>query len=364
MRIALCCTVATLFVAVAAARANDRDSAERMLTACEQTVGGVKSFHIECIAKQWDNEALQGNLDKLAGAYSSVEETAIFHDGLRWRIAMVQRRTPKPGDRVQFAPLSGVEYRFDEFPGGRQGLHVQWASLNSDEPPKLDNLSVHLMGAGRGDEHARYLDWSDVPFGLMPCDARQPLWQVMREAEALELLPDAKSLDGHKIHVLTSKGKFGTHTVCLDPDFGFLPRQIVIHKGDGDLFNAVQLGVEQDPTARIPERARARLRDRGMLAQNYTITESETRIESVQLEKRDGKFVMTGFDHVQEQAITRGERTEQVRNKTEYRASVIDFQPDTWPADAFRNAVAIPNGTSVRSSETGQSHVWMNGTLE
>ncbi len=364
MRTLLSCAVVVVLFPSAAVRANDRDAAERMLADYEQTVARINAFHVACVAKEWDNEALKIDPETLDDACSRSEETTIFHHDFRWRIAGVHRRTPKPGDRVQFAPLSGVEYRFDDFPGGRQGLHVQWASQDTAEPPQLDHLALRLMGAARGDEHGQYLGWSEVLFGVIPGDARQLLSKVMREAETLELMPDVKMVDQHKTHVLKSKGAFGIHTVCLDPEFGFLPRQIVIHKRDGDLLNAIQLGVEQNPSARVPEAAKARLRARGMLRPSYTITECETRIENVQLDKRDGRFVMTAFAYVQEQTVKNADRTEQVKNRVEYRAQAFDLQPDNWPANAFRNSVDIPNGTRVGSSESGQSYVWMDGKVE
>jgi len=364
LRFSLVFGVAIVFLLPTAASANERAAAEKMLTAYEQTVRHISSFRIEGIAKEWDHAALQGDPEKLTDAFSRMTKTTVVHHDFRWKVAQIQQRPPRAGDRVRYAPLSGVEYRFDDFLGANQGLHIQWASPDADEPVKLDHLAVRLMGAAKGDEHSRYLDCENVLFGFMPGDNQQPVWKVMREAATLELLPDTKIIAQHKTHVIRSTGAFGTHTLCLDPEFGFLPRQIVIQRQNGHLFNAIQLGVEQNPSARLPEAARARLQARGMLQPAYTITESENRLANLQLSERHGQFVITDFDHSQQQTVKSGDRTEQKQNRTEYRTQVFDLRPDSWPADALQTAVDIPNGTPVSTSDGVKSFVWMNGKVE
>jgi len=52
------CGAAVLTLLSGLLRADDRAAAERMLAAYEQTVSALASFHIECVARQWDYEAL------------------------------------------------------------------------------------------------------------------------------------------------------------------------------------------------------------------------------------------------------------------------------------------------------------------
>ena len=345
-------------------RAGEPDTAEGMLAAYEESVGRVAAFRIEYVAKEWDSEALKGAPEKLADSYLHKKEATIVHQDFRWRIATVFRRTPRTGDRVQFARVAGVEYRFDEFLGVRQGLHTQWASSSADDPPRIENINVMLPGEDKGDDHGRYLDWSDVVFGVTPCDARRPIWKVMREAGTLELLPEERVIDEHPTRVLRSSGPYGRHTLYLDPKFGFLPRRVEVHKQTGHLWNDVQLGVEQNPSARVPEAARARLKARGMLQPNYEISDSSSLITNFQIEEKSGQFVTTAFDYLQKQTIKTEGRVEEKQEKTEYRGRVFEVNPENWPANAFDNSVDIPDGTPVRTPNPGRSLTWKDGTIE
>jgi len=365
MRTVHFCTVAMLSIVSSVVHADDRATAEQLLTAYEKTEARLKSFHIECVTKEWDGEMPQGDAEKDTLVASRVQKTTIFHHDFRWRIALVDQLTPKSVATPTAPRLSGIEYRYDNFLGAKQGLHVQWASNDANEPPVLDFVGVRLFGAPAGDGHDRYLNSFDFVLGRTPCDAREYLWTLMSEATSLELSPDAKLVAGHKTRVLKSTGRFGEHKVWLDPEFGFLPRQVVVSKQSGHLFNAIQLGVEQDPSARVPAAARARLQARGMTIQpKYTIEKSESRFENIQLAKSEDRFVITGFDYIQEQTFKFADRVEQKKLKTEYRVQIVDFQPDVWPSKAFETTVTIPNGTPVSSAEPGQSFVWMNGGIE
>jgi len=344
--------------------ADEPDTAEGMLATYEATVGRGTAFRIEYQAKEWDNEALKVAPEKLADSYLHKKEATIVHEDFRWRIATVFRRTPRAGDRVQFARVTGVEYRFDEFLGVRQGLHVQWASSSADDPPRIENQAVMLPGEEKGDDHGRYLDWSDVVFGVTPCDARVPIWKVMREAGKLELLSEEQVIDQHPTRVLRSTGPYGTHTLYLDPKFGFLPRRVEVHKQNGHLWNDIQLGVEQTPSARVPAATRERLKARGMLQPNFEISDSSSLITNIQIEEKNGQFVTTAFDYVQKQTIKTEGRVEEKQEKTEYRGRVFEVNPENWPANAFDNSVDIPNGTAVRTPNPGRSLVWKDGKVE
>ena len=78
---------------------------------------------------------------------------------------------------------------------------------------------------------------------------------------------------------------------------------------------------------------------------------------------REGRFMMTAFDHQQEQTVKKANQSERVKSRAEYRALAFDLPADAWPVNAFRRGEDIPHGTRV-SSESGQSHIWMTGTIE
>ena len=355
------CAIAILSLVSSVVHAGDRAAAEQLLTAYEKSQARLNSFHIECVTKEWDGELPPADAEKDALAASRVQKTTIFHHDFRWKIALLHPK-PKSGVPPTAARQSGVEYRYDDFLGAKQGLHVQWASDDVNEPPVLDFVGVRLFGAQAGDNHDRYLNSIDFVLGRTPCDDRNYLWTLMREAANLELSPDVELVAGHKTRVLTSTGRFGEHKVWLDPEFGFLPRQVVVSKQSGHLFNAIQLGVEQDPSARVP--AAARLPPGTKIRPKYTIEKSESRLDNIELAKSEDRFVITGFDYVQEQTFKFADRVEQRKLKTEYRAQIVDLQADGWPPNAFETTVAIPNGTPVSSPDPGQSFVWMNGRIE
>jgi len=361
MRTVHFCAVAILSIVTPAVHADDRAAAEQLLATYEKTQSRLTSFHIECFTKEWNGEMPPAAAEKDALAASRVQKTTIFRDDFPWRIALVHPK-PKSGAPLGAARVSGIEYRFDDFLGARQGLHVQWASNDDNEPPAPDFVGVRLFGAQAGDDHGRYLNSFGFVFGRTPCDAQEYLWTLMREATSLELSPDVELVAGHKTRVLKSTGRFGEHNVWLDPEFGFLPRQVVINKQSGHLFNAIQLGVEQDPSARVP--AGARLPPGTKIQPKYTIEKSESRLDNIDLAKSADRFVITGFDYVQKQTFKFADRVEQKKLKIEYRAQIVDFQADAWSPKAFETTVAIPNGTPVGSPDPGQTFVWMDGRIE
>jgi len=184
MRTVHFCTVAMLSIVSSVVHADDRATAEQLLTAYEKTEARLKSFHIECVTKEWDGEMPQGDAEKDTLVASRVQKTTIFHHDFRWRIALVDQLTPKSVATPTAPRLSGIEYRYDNFLGAKQGLHVQWASNDANEPPVLDFVGVRLFGAPAGDGHDRYLNSFDFVLGRTPCDAREYLWTLMSEATA------------------------------------------------------------------------------------------------------------------------------------------------------------------------------------
>ncbi len=213
-----------------------------------------------------------------------------------------------------------------------------------------------------------------VPFGRMPGDGGYSLWTIMREAGSLELLPEMEVIDGVKTYLLKSVGKYGEHQIWLDPASGALPRRIAIHKHPGNLFNDEQLGTTTVPNADAPPDSGGQV----LLPPLPPRSESSTRIDKIQIEKKEGVFVITGFD--EEATITYSdEKMNQPPNdgkrpprKVEYRFQV-DIDPQDFPEDAFRFAIAIPNGTRVAvmndypveyQGSVKLEHEWVDGKIQ
>lgn len=356
MRIAIFCLSVIVCLHAVAASAAEQHDAKQLLESFRTTVERMNGFRVEATLKKWSNR------NATADEKEQLERTrqyTVFHRDYRWRVGMVQRPSALNAARSELT--SGVEYLFDEFGSDKQSVHVQWASRVPDDPPKLDHLSLMLMGRTHDEELPRYLAGLAAAFGYSDVDDGQPLWKVMQEAATLKVSPQMEPVADHQTLVVTSQGRFGTHTLWLDPEFGFLPRRIVIQKRPGDLLDKVQLGVEQSPASGIAPRVAPGLQRQP----NFTVQECRDSFERIHLENKQGNFVITAFDHVQEKTVKYADRTERMQQRAEYRTQQFDFEPDHWPAKPFRPGFTIPDGTPVASRENPQQRfVWKNGKIE
>jgi hypothetical protein len=192
-------------------------------------------------------------------------------------------------------------------------------------------------------------------------DAGLPLWSVMRGAASLELLPQTEIVAGVETYVLKSSGKYGEHQLWLDLASGGLPRRIEIHKQAGNLFNDEQLGTSPAPdTEARPDASRPL----ALPARR----EYSSRIDKIQIEKREGAFVITGFEDEFSITYATGKVLER---RSEFKAGVVDINPE-FPENAFRFDVAIPNGTRVSVVENfpleyqgriDSNHEWVDGKI-
>jgi hypothetical protein len=200
------------------------------------------------------------------------------------------------------------------------------------------------------DDHARrvwdMLSPAQVVFGHIEGDAGYPLWAVMGEASNLELLPDPEEIGGDETWVLKSRGKFGEHTVWFDPQKGGLPRRIEIRKQNGDLYNDEQLGSR--PADSPPRRGKP-----GQPAPFEARQDIFDRIDNIQVEEKDGVFVITGFDCAHR--FTRVRTRKPVETRSEFRIRAIEIDPKLTEG-ALEFDIKIPNSTRVG--------VFLNAPLE
>jgi hypothetical protein len=358
MRLVICCVLACLMVRPGVAAGAEPSEARELLGTYEQTVARLTPIRIEGETKDLGNPASQKDPAELNAAAVRSDHLTIFRDGSRTKIGMITHFASGALDEFEL----GIEYLEDDFLGIRQGLHVNWQRRRSENPPRFSVLGLVLQGKPLGIEQGRYLKDAGVLFGQTLGDGWQPLWKVMSEATTLELLPDPEVIAGHSTRVVKSRGRNGAHILWLDPEFGCLPRQIAIDKGSGEFFGEIQLGVEQSPAARIP--AGANVRNRPLQA-NYSLEESHERFDKIQLEEKQGRFVVTAFDQSIEQTRKTADKTTRSKSRTEFRAQTVDFAPDTWPATAFKPSIEIPDGTPVIVGDRTQPRrVWKNGTIE
>ncbi|MSR58685.1 MAG: hypothetical protein EXS05_13700 [Planctomycetaceae bacterium] len=181
----------------------------------------------------------------------------------------------------------------------------------------------------------------------------------MREASTLTLSPEAEEIDGMPTYMLKSRGKFGEHTVWIDPAHGGLPRRIEIRKQLGDLYDGNQLG------SRIGL-AKEPLRKPGQGLPNMQppdIRAFSLRIDNVQIENKEGVFVLTAWKATEK--ITFGDGRSGDR-QTELSVSAVDFKPETLPDDAYRPEIEIPDKTTVQVTDglAGTQYEWVGGKIQ
>jgi hypothetical protein len=340
---------AAILASASGASADERPTAEELLTAFEKSVEKLARVRIE-----WKDEGPERKQPD-GKSQRGMHETTVFRDGPRWKVDLFrQMTTTENGTRSESKSrdqtLVGEEIidvtQFERGPGDPAGpVHV---IAYRDE--RTANRTWLLLGPCR------------VLFGRMGGDAGLPLWSVMREAASLELLPQTEIVAGVETYVLKSRGKYGEHQLWLDPASGGLPRRIEIHKQAGNLFNDEQLGTSPAPDPEAPP-------DRRRPAPLPARREYSSRIDKIQIEQKDGVFVITGF--VDEFSVTyaTGKKRE---DRTEFKVRAVEINPKDFPENAFRFDIVIPNGTSVSVLENfpleyqgriDSKHEWVEGKI-
>jgi hypothetical protein len=177
------------------------------------------------------------------------------------------------------------------------------------------------------------------------------IWYLLGDDCTLsEVLHDAtlstrssESIDGHVTHVLEGRGRRGVHTLWLDPEFGYLPRRIVVRKVGGDLVLGKAVSAHTG-------------------ANNDRWKEVVEELSDVRLERIAGNPVMTRFEHAQtltfESGVRRVKRTSCIVSQYEF--SGAPAGPTT-----FDVSMHIPQGHPVHVD--GAQHIlyeWRDGEIQ
>jgi hypothetical protein len=351
-----------LAIAATAALADERPTAEELLAGYQKSVEHLNRVGLECVEKKPERRAGENVIVKETGT------RVIYRDEARWMVADIRRRTQS---------ANGASHEL----GTRQELVVgdQVVSFNLIEtrdgmPVPIDQglqivawlepkMGRKIEGAEQGVANepdqmiGRMLGGLQTLFGRFSGDAGQAIWDVMRDS-ALELLPETEVIGDIKTSVVRSEGKFGTHTLWLDPNCGGLPRRIEISRKLGNLYDDNQLG-SRIGQPQEPLRARGKGPPPN---QKPDLRESWLRIDDVRIEKEDGVFVMTAWNEdwklTRRDGKTMGERVD-------FSVSSVSFKPETWPENAFRPTMEVPNKTRViaRDGVRGTEYEWVDGKV-
>lgn len=348
MKIGVLLVAAVLVEFVTNASAAEKPTVEQLLTEYQKSIEKLTRFRIESIEKIWLTGSSDPRFKDNKDGYVGTTERTIYHDSSRSRYSRVDQlilNGLESKGRVVF------EYLVGDYLDKRQALHTYWSDSRL-APQQAARLTLRL------DDHVEpapnIMGTSAILFGHYLLDGDRPLWNVMRDASTVELSPETEMVGGSPTWVVKSRGRFGQHVLWLDTKAGGLPRRIDIQKTAGDRVADIQLGVETSPSKR--ER---RLRG---APQKKIFKEQHLTWDRIEIAEKQGMFVITAFESTNTTLKVKDDKEERETYKIEYRTSAIDFDPSTWPQNAFLPGVEIPNGTKVATKD-GTSVVWENGNV-
>jgi hypothetical protein len=329
-----------ILVSTSSASAVERPTAEELLTAFEKSVKKFDRVRIDWSVKGSETDPPEGR------SGNGGQEYTLFRHGRRWKLDILFRTiTIEKGNRSE-------NHAREQTLIGDEVIHVTQFYSASRSQPSTPIVSC-TRGEGIPGRSFPKPGQHSVLFGRLSGDGDNPLWSIMREAGSLELLPETEIVDGVETHVLKSVGRYGEHQLWLDPASGGLPRRIEVRKRPGHLLNSEQLGASPAPDFNKPIKT-----IRGLYR------EYSSRIDKIQIENRDGVFVMTGFESEENSTLSNGKPRV---NKIETKFRVIDIDPKELPENCFRADIEIPNGTRVWVTENDQKIAtkfeWVDGKI-
>jgi hypothetical protein len=325
MRTAQVVLAALILARAGGVSAGDRPTAADLLSAYQTSVEKLSRVRIEGS----ESESRTGISTTWA------RDTTVIRDASRWKVNDVMKITvPASATR----PKPWVQTSQTQTLAGCELIQANELLMTQLIDPNLDNPQANGVAAFLDDHSSRVwnnLGSTRVLFGRLDGDGGLPLWEIMGEDTALELLPETETIAGIETYVLTSRGKYGEHKVWFDPSSGGLPRRIEVQKHNGNLYDDEQLGsrTTQEAGAK-PEAKRPRT--------SPVHRESAYIIDNIQIEKKAGVFLVTAFDHDSGHVSEGGEK--QPWRRRSYRLRAIDVDPEPWPEGTFRFDVKIPDG--------------------
>ncbi len=216
-----------------------------------------------------------------------------------------------------------------------RAVQPEWASyrdlpLDQDAFAKAVRVNLRelgvLSGIIRGDDGASIVD-------------------VFRSCPDLEMEGDMATIDGHKTYVLRADTDNGEYTLWLDPESGFLPRQIHVCKEGDDLYYGKPLSHVSE------ERLRSGL---PVAPQKKKWTHL---VRSVKLQRIGGHNVITGFSSENNVEYVTGGKS---FLKGNLQVTGVEVAPDFDGIDAFEMDL-IEGATLIARANQGPPLEWREG---
>jgi hypothetical protein len=140
-------------------------------------------------------------------------------------------------------------------------------------------------------------------------------FEVMSEARSLQLRDEMEIVDGHETYVLEAETKYGKHILWIDPEYGFHPRRMAIHKVTGDYDFDTKLG---DPPRPLPPNVSP--------AVPWCATvKNDLIVDNIKIEKIDGRYVPISAEIRDYEKFEDGQFTEVI---SMYKRRDVHFNPD------------------------------------
>lgn len=244
----------------------------------------------------------------------TVRKTSVYRDGDRWGVVTEDRQIFKDGNQPPIISRCGkildgrsISYESD----GNEPLNAVYVDSDLSESSKAKVRAC--LGGGIITEGYLFAE---------------RLSDIFRSSLSLQVRNDKEDIDGYLTYVLESQSEYGDISIWLDPNSGFHPRRIELHKSGDDILNGQPLASSRPNNDLFPSEP----------LQEYSIV-----VESVKIDQIEGTFVITGADVTESWTFSGGQV---VRISYDFKLSKIDMNPDFNALKAFVE-IKVPDGTPV-----------------
>ncbi len=266
----------------------------------------------------------------------------VFRDGERWKY--LRTSTSQYPDKGK---VGSTQSQSEVLHPGKGSISVQY------DPTKKKTRSV-VAKLGELPDAERNLIWTYF-FGLVTHGylagnltgdgGAYPLPVILRQSN---LTARTEQLEGREVWVLEGTGKWGTHTLWLDPGHSYLPRRMVQRK-ERDHWVKPDL-----PIASLPVGNSA-------LDPKVHCAGFNQQMTAPRFERINDRDVITGFTFEEEKRFVDGQA---VSTKAQVRFSEVNLNPDFSSRDLFRITTPIPNGFPVQvRDQAGINFEWRDGAI-
>jgi hypothetical protein len=186
---------------------------------------------------------------------------------------------------------------------------------------------------------------ASLAYGYMLGTSETTILEVLAASQCTAR-PQAESIDGHSVWVIDAHGRYGSHTLWLDPGFGALPRRIEVRKTGrepwGDKLVSDARGLTAD----------------GHRDENKRLLEARILVDSMKLDRVGDVPVIVGFQHTSTTTWSDGE-TSSIRSVCSIENVQFSPEPEEGEFEPMRE---IPDGKRI-FVEPGIEYAWRQGEV-